>query len=190
MPSSSARASLPRNWPLFSVNSSGTMPGSRRCCEWKPSYGTRSTLCRRQTPGRANARTREFRSLRLPFTRFVVEIMELESQDAAREAVLCVRNDGLPMSEVASEGRYPYRCVEVLLEDVPEDSQQKFISVRPGSLLDPIPQGDGFQLWRVLEKHDPNPEDPAVRERIDQRIIDRHFSELCAKHIRWRFVAE
>jgi len=137
-----------------------------------------------------DARAREFRSLRLPFTRFVVEIIELESHDAAREALLCVRNDGLSMSEVANEGRYPYRCAEVLLEDVPENLQQKFISVRPGSLLDPIPQGDGFQLWRVVEKHDPNPEDPAVRERIDQRIIDRHFSELCAKHIRWRFVAE
>ena len=137
-----------------------------------------------------DARTREFRSLRLPFTRFAVEIIELESHDAAREALLCVRNDGLSMAEVANEGRYPYRCAEVLLEDVPEDLQQKFISVRLGSLLDPIQRGDGFQLWRVVEKHDPNPEDPAVRERIDQRIIDRHFSELCAKHIRWRFVAE
>lgn len=135
------------------------------------------------------ARVREFRSLRLPLTRFAVEIIELESLDAAREALLCVRNDGLSMAEVANEGRYPYRCTDVLLEEVPEDSQQKFISVTPGSVLDPIPRGDGFQLLRVLEKKDPNPDDPAVRERIDQRIIERHFSELCAKHIRWRFVS-
>lgn len=134
------------------------------------------------------AREREFRPLRLPLTRFAVEILELESQEAAREALLCVRNDGLSMAEVAKEGRYPWRCADVLLEDLPEDSRQKFISVPPGSVLDPIPRGDGFQLWRVLAKKDPNPEDPDVRERIDQRIIDRHFSELCAKHIRWRFV--
>jgi hypothetical protein len=135
------------------------------------------------------ARAREFRSLRSPLTRFAVEIIELESPDAAREALLCVRNDGLSMAEVANEGRYPYRGADVVLEDVPEDWQQKFISATPGSVLDPIPRGDGFQLWRILEKKDANPDDPAVRERIDQRIIERHFSELCAKHIRWRFLS-
>lgn len=135
------------------------------------------------------ARVREFRSLRLPLTQFAVEIIEVESPDAAREALLCVRNDGLSMAEVANEGRYPYRCAEVVLEEVPEDWQQKFISVMPGSVLDPIPRGDGFQLWRILEKKEANPDDPAVRKRIDQRIIERHFSELCAKHIRWRFVS-
>ena len=145
----------------------------------------RSTRDHLVTPA---AREREFRSLRLPMTQFAVEIIELESQDAAREAVLCVRNDGLAMAEVAKEGRYPYRRADTLLEDLPEDSQQRFLSVSPGSVLDPIQRGDGFQLWRVLDKKDPNPEDPAVRERIDQRIVDRHFSELCARHIRWRFV--
>jgi len=134
------------------------------------------------------ARERAFRPLRLPLTRFAVEIIELESHDAAREALLCVRNDGLSMAEVANEGRYPYRCADVLLEEVPEDSQQKFVSTPPGSVLDPIQRGDGFQLWRVLEKRDPNPEDPDVLERIDQGIVDRHFTELCARHIRWRFV--
>jgi hypothetical protein len=135
------------------------------------------------------ARVREFRFLRLPLTQFAVEIVELESADAAREALLCVRNDGLSMAEVANEGRYPYRCTDVLLEDVREEAQQTLLSARPGSVLDPIARGDGFQLWRVMEKKDPDPDDPAVRERIDQRIIDRHFSELCAKHIRWRFVS-
>ena len=145
----------------------------------------RSTRDHLVTPA---ARQREFRSLRLPLTQFAVEIIELESQDAAREALLCVRSDGLAMAEVAQEGRYPYRRANILLEDLPEDSQQRFLSVSPGSVLDPIQRGDGFQLWRVLEKKAPNPEDPAVRERIDQRIVERHFSELCARHIRWRFV--
>ena len=135
------------------------------------------------------ARARELGALRLPLTRFSVEIIELESSDAAREALLCVRDDGSSMEEVATEGRYPFRCADIVLEDIPADLQQKFLSVTPGSVLDPIDQGDGFQLWRVLDKKEPNPEDPAVRERVDQRILDRHFAELCAKHIRWRFVS-
>lgn len=145
-----------------------------------------SKVCAAPTP---EARAREFRSMRLPLTQFAAEIIELETDDAAREALLCVRNDGLSMAEVANESRYPYRRTEVLLEDLPEDSQQEFVSARPGSVLDPIPRGDSFQLWRVLEKKEPNPDDPAVRERIDQRIIERHFSDLCAKHVQWRFVS-
>ena len=74
-------------------------------------------------------------ALRLPLTRFEVETIELDSLDAAREALLCARDDGMSMEEVAAEGRYPYRHPEVLLEEIPEDLQQKFLRVNPGDIL-------------------------------------------------------
>ena len=55
--------------------------------------------------------------MRLRLTRFEVERIELESHDAAKEALFCVREDGMSMEEVATEGRYPYRRAEFLLED-------------------------------------------------------------------------
>ena len=75
------------------------------------------------------AREHEVAAMRLPLTRFELETMEVDSLDAAREALLCVRDDGMSMTEVAEEGRYPYRHAEILLEDLPEDLQQKFFSV-------------------------------------------------------------
>ncbi|MGI8889420.1 MAG: hypothetical protein ACR2G0_01370 [Chthoniobacterales bacterium] len=132
------------------------------------------------------ARAHELAALRLPLTRFEVETVELDSLDAAREALLCARDDGMTMEEVAAEGRYPYRHPEVLLEEIPEDLQQKFLSVHPGDILDPIARGDGFHLCRIVGKHEPNVEDPDVQKRADQRIIDRHFSELITRHIQWR----
>lgn len=72
------------------------------------------------------ARGHEISALRLPLTSFEVETLEFDSLDAAREGLLCVRDDGMSMEEVATEGRYPYRHTDVLLEDVPEDLQQKF----------------------------------------------------------------
>ena len=108
------------------------------------------------------ARAREIAALRLPLTRFEVEIIELDSLDAAREALLCAREDGMSMEEVAAEGRYPYRHPEVLLEEIPEDLQQKFLSVHPGEILDPIAHGDGFHVCRVIGKAEPNPDDPVV----------------------------
>jgi hypothetical protein len=136
-----------------------------------------------------SARERELAALRLPLTRFEVETIELDSLDAAREALLCARDDGMSMEEVAAEGRYPYRHPQVLLEEVPEDLQQKFLSVHPGEILEPIGRGDGFHLCRIVGKEEPDLDDPLVKKRADQRILERHFSELVTRYIQWRYSA-
>ena len=132
------------------------------------------------------AREHEIAALRLPLTRFEVETIELDSLDAAREALLCVREDGMSMEEVAAEGRYPYRNTTVLLEEIPEDLQQKFLSVHPGEILEPIVHGDGFHLCRIIGKAEPDIDDPVVKMRAEDRILDRHFSDLTTRHILWR----
>ncbi|MEO7167747.1 MAG: hypothetical protein ABI787_12560 [Spartobacteria bacterium] len=132
------------------------------------------------------AREREVAALRLPLTRFEVETIELDSLDAAREALLCAREDGMSMEEVAAEGRYPYRHPNLLLEEIPEDLQQKFLSVHAGDILEPIAHGDGFHLCRVVGKAEPDVADPVVQERAEARILERHFADLTTRHIQWR----
>jgi len=128
------------------------------------------------------ARQRELMVLRLRLTRFEVELVELESHDAAQEALFCVREDGMSLEEVATEGRYPYRRADFLLEDLPIESQQKYLSVSEGDVLEAIPRGDGFELCRVITKVEPQLEDPTVKLRIDQRLLDQYFSDLTTKH--------
>jgi hypothetical protein len=128
------------------------------------------------------ARQRELVALRLRLTQFEVELIELESQDAAQEALFCVREDGMSLEEVATEGRYPYRVANFLLEDLPEEVQQKYVSVSQGDLLEPMPRSDGFALCRVIKKVEPRLEDPTVKLRVDQRLLDRYFSDLTTKY--------
>jgi hypothetical protein len=132
------------------------------------------------------ARQRELLALRLPLTRFETEVIELESLDAAHEALFCVREDGMSMEEVATEGRYPYRRADFLLEDLPVDAQHRFLSVSAGEVLQPVAHGDGFELWRVLKKIEPQSNDPSVKSRIDQRLLNRHFAELTSKYTQRR----
>jgi hypothetical protein len=132
------------------------------------------------------ARQRELMSMRLALTRFEIELIELESRDAAKEALFCVREDGMSMEEVALEGRYPYRRAEFLLEDVPPDAQQKYLSVSQGELMQPIPHGDGFELCRIIKKIEPQLGDPTVKLRVDQRLLDRYFSDLATKYTHLR----
>ena len=128
------------------------------------------------------ARQRELMGLRLHLTRFEIEVIELESHDAAKEALFCVREDGMSMEEVATEGRYPYRRADFLLEDLPADAQQKYLSVSEGDLLEPMPHGDGFELCRIIKKVEPRLEDPSVKSRVDQRLLDQYFSDLTTKY--------
>ena len=141
---------------------------------------------RRDTLLVPQARQHELMVLRLSLTRFETEIIEFESRDAAKEALFCVREDGMSMEEVASEGRYPYRRVGFLLEDIPIDTQQRFLCVSAGQVLKPIERGDGFELCCIVKKIEPRLDDPRVKSRIDQRLIDRHFSELVSKHVERR----
>jgi hypothetical protein len=144
---------------------------------------------RRDTLLVPQARQHELAALRLPLTRFETEIIEFESRDAAREALFCVREDGMSMEEVATEGRYPYRRVNFLLEDIPMDTQPRFLCVSPGQVLKPIERGDGFELCRIVKKIEPRLDDPSVKSRIDQRLLDRHFSELVSKYVERRLGA-
>ena len=132
------------------------------------------------------ARQHELAALRLSLTRFETEIIELESRDAAKEAFFCVREDGMSMEEVATEGRCPYRRADFVLEDISLEAQQKFLCVSPGQVLKPIERGDGFELCRIEKKIEPRLEDPRVKSRIDQRLLDRHFSELVSKYVERR----
>jgi len=128
------------------------------------------------------ARQRALMALRLHLTRFEIELIELESHDAAKEAQFCVREDGMSMEEVATEGRYPYRRADFLLEDLPADAQQKYLSVSPGDMLEPMLHGDGFELCRIIKKVEPRLEDPSVKSRVDQRLLDQYFSDLTTKY--------
>jgi hypothetical protein len=130
---------------------------------------------------------KELELMRLNLTRFELETVEVDSKDAAAEVAACVRSDGMEMSEIAEEGRYPFHSSEVLLEDVPSEQQQKFLSVKAGTLFDPISRGDGFEVWRVKTRTEPSLQDATIRARLEKRIIDRCFNELLSKYIDWKF---
>jgi hypothetical protein len=130
---------------------------------------------------------KELGPMQLNLTRFQLETVEVDSRDAAAEVVACVRNDGMEMSEVAEESRYPFHRSEVLLEDVPLEQQQRFLSVKAGTLFDPIPRSDAFEVWRVKTRTEPSLQDPVIRARLEGRIVDRCFNELLSKYIDWKF---
>lgn len=131
---------------------------------------------------------RELVPMQLNLTRFEIETVEVDSKDAAAEVIACARDDGMSLTEVAEEGRYPFRRTQILLEDIPPDLQPRFLSVKAGTILEPIARDDSFEIVRVTGRTEPALKDPAVRGRLEQRLSGRHFSEVVAKRIAWQIL--
>jgi hypothetical protein len=131
------------------------------------------------------SRERMLPTLRMPLMRFDLELIEVDSRDAAREVFECVSADGEPMEQVASDAGYPYRRSHVFFEDLPEDLQTRLLSARPGEILDPIELEGRFELCRLVAKTEFELTDEEVRHRVEARIVERHFSELAARFVRW-----
>jgi len=128
---------------------------------------------------------RELAASRLALTRLEIESVEFDAMDAALEGHLCVRNDGLSLEDVARESRYPFKRVEILAENIPEDQRQNLLCARIGDVLEPSTSGGLISLLRVLSKTEPGLDDPFVRTRIEQRVLNAHFSGAKAGEIRW-----
>jgi hypothetical protein len=124
-------------------------------------------------------------SLRMPLTRFELELIEVDSHDAAHEVFECVSADGESMEEVASGAGYPYQRSTVFYEDLPADLQPRLLSAMPEEILHPIEREGGFELWRLIRKIELNLADGEVRSRVEAKIVERYFSELVARFVRW-----
>lgn len=123
--------------------------------------------------------------LRPALLRLDCEIMDLESEDAAREAFLCVRDDRISMETLAREARYPFERRLIALAEAPQVASEFLLSVPPGTVLEPWPRGDGFQLCRVCGRVEPSLADPAIQAQIDGEILAHHFGELAQPHLHW-----
>ena len=145
--------------------------GCDECLRWK-----RSTAATAPDFSRAQAREREIAALRLPLTRFEVETIELDSLDAAREALLCVREDGMSMEEVATEGRYPYRHPEVLLEEIPEICSRNFSASIRAKFSNRSRAATAFSFAGSSARKNRTRTIRSCDKGSDNRILDRHFS--------------
>jgi hypothetical protein len=142
--------------------------------------GYRSTCERLST---AENRARTLAALRLQLTRFEVELMDLESVDAVREACLCLTADGLSMETLAGQEHCRIEKRELLLEALPEALQPEFLSGERGQVLQLITSDERFQVCRIAAKREPALTDQDVLARVDGELITAHFNNLVSKHI-------
>jgi hypothetical protein len=129
------------------------------------------------------ARARKLASMQLSLARVEIESLELDTEAAAREAFLCVHDDGSSLSDVAAETGYRSERTEVSGDALDEKIGQRLLNAREGDVVGPIASDGRFKVYQVLRKFEPTIADRAVADRIDAVILDELFDDLCARHI-------
>jgi hypothetical protein len=122
----------------------------------------------------------------LDWIRVQLRTASFDSEAPAREAALCVREDGETLADVARAAGAPVRATAAFLEELATDLRQRLLGARPQELLGPMRVGDTFALIEVIEKAPPTSDDPEVRRRAEDTVIRREAEREIERHVRWR----
>jgi hypothetical protein len=107
------------------------------------------------------------------------------AEAAAREAALCVRDDGMSLAEVAAQAGVEMREHVLYLEDAADELGSVLLSARTGELLGPLPLADRFALLLVDDKADPTLDDPEILRRVQEAARRRAIEREVVNRVTW-----
>ncbi len=122
---------------------------------------------------------------RLEWMRVDLERLSFETTDAAAEAALCVREDGMTLSDVAMEAGQPIDDVRAVLEDLEEPLREVVLSAGVDTLVGPVDLGGRITVAMVISKMPPSLDDPLVRERAERAIVESLGQKAIFSHVTW-----
>ena len=122
---------------------------------------------------------------RIDWTRVDLERLVFDSDDAAREAACCVREDAGTLSDIAIESRLPVHDSRALLDRLEPELRDSVLSAARGELVGPVRVGSRYELVAVVGKTAPDPADPLVRARAEEAIVEQLVGKAVRSHVRW-----
>jgi hypothetical protein len=129
---------------------------------------------------------REIRMHQLEWVQLDCQTLAFEAAEPAREAMLCLREDGLTIEEVAGDAHLEPVATRFFIEDLDPELQPRFVSAMPGDVIGPSPREGQHMLYLVLSKMMPGDQDPAVRARAADRLVARAVTSEAQRRVRWR----
>ena len=122
---------------------------------------------------------------RLEWTRVDLERVSFDTADAAREAICCVRDDGLTLTDVAIESRRAVRDTRDLLERIEPEVRDAVLSASVDQVVGPVTVGPRYEVVCVVDKRPADLADPLVRERAEAAVIEQMVARAVLMHVRW-----
>ena len=121
----------------------------------------------------------------LPWLRIDGDLVAFSDEDTAREALLCVREDGWSLADVAAVGGGQLRRRALLAEELDVEVRHHVVRARDGDLLGPLPLDGRPALLFVRHKRAPDIDDDEVRVRATRELVDTAVGREVADRVEW-----
>lgn len=128
---------------------------------------------------------RELGLHQLEWTRLDCRCLLVREEGAAREAALCVREDGTDLGDVASEAGVALEDRTYYLDDELPGPAARLLGAQPGDIVGPVVVPEGFMLCQVLDRALPSVADPVLRGRAERHALRDAVGREVAKRVRW-----
>jgi hypothetical protein len=119
----------------------------------------------------------------LDWTIIEIDTITFGTEHAAREAILCVREDGLSLHDVAALARRHVKRTRVFLEEIPQQHRDRLLSVELGQVLGPLASDDRFDVGAVIGRSAPSLDDDRVAERARRAALDSATRRAAREHV-------
>jgi hypothetical protein len=123
---------------------------------------------------------------RLDWIRLDIFSLTFQNESAAREAWLCLEEDGTSLAQVAASAHIPVQEAHLYLGDVDAGARSGLMSARPGEIVGPLALGDRFHLFLLRDKSAPTEDDPEVRRRAEEALQGRLLEQELAARVHWQ----
>jgi len=122
---------------------------------------------------------------RTDWVTFDCRVLRLPQAGMAREAIFCLRDDGLSLEAVAGRARTQPETMRTLLEDLSPELQTALLAAMPGDVIGPVAAADGYAVVLLDSKRAPDASDERVAERAGERAMERAARRELGSQVKW-----
>ena len=124
-------------------------------------------------------------SHRLEWIRVGCRYVLFSQEQMAREAALCARDDGMQLDEVAANASIALQNATLYLDEVEPALRDRFLSAEKGALVGPLNWDKAFGLFLVEDKIIPAVEDPEIKRRAQETLLESAVNREINKRVKW-----
>ncbi len=131
------------------------------------------------------ALAREISAHKMEWLRLQCRRIAFTGEAEAREAALCMREDGLSLDEVARDAHVAPRESSFFIEELDAETQPGFVGAQAGDVIGPLRREDRFVVYQVAARIPPAVTDDDVRQRAESKVIARALASEVNRRIHW-----
>lgn len=122
---------------------------------------------------------------RLEWIRLDCRVLLFRDEALAREAALCVNEDGMMVDQVAENAHALVHEMRFYLGELDPDLQPRLLAALPHELIGPAPFEEQVALFLVLDKLLPDERSPDLRREVERRAVARAVSDQVNRRVQW-----